>query len=162
VANEELFDAQIEREVDAMAIYLSAKAEKTAITIKEYVQTRVILGASNDDIRKALLDDLQNNGRIFGEFRRAVKSTASGAINRTRDASYFSEFGVDIKYRWSAVLVNTCDDCLSNHNEVKTWEEWEREGLPRTGQTRCRENCHCMLIPEEYTEIEPIRRLKKK
>ena len=160
MAAEELYDNQIDRELDVMAVFLTTKARKTALTIDEFIQARLLAGAAIKDIETQLLDDLNNNGRIFGEFRRAVKATARGSINRVRDAGYFSEFEVDRAYRWSAILVRTCPDCLDRHGQVKSWEEWEVEGLPRTGATVCRENCHCVLIPTEYSELEPIRRGK--
>lgn len=162
MASEELYDKQVDRELDAMAIFLTTKARKTAITIDEFVQTRLTLGATPQEIEGALLDDLNNNGRMFSEFRRAVKSTARGSVNRVRDISYFSEFGVDRKYRWSAILVKTCPDCLARHGKSMLWEEWEKVGLPRTGATVCRENCHCVLIPTGFTELEPIKRERKR
>jgi hypothetical protein len=161
VANEELYDEQISREIESMAIHLTTKAMKTALTLDEYVQTRLLAGTSAKVLEKELVDDLINNGRIFSEFRRAVKATARGSVNRVRDVAYFSEFEVDKVYRWSAVLVKTCPDCLERHGQLKSWEEWEAEGLPRTGATVCRENCHCVLIPEEYAVLEPIKREKK-
>ena len=160
MADEKLFDEQMARELDAMSIYLTTKAGKTALTLDEFIQSRLLLGSSAQDIESMLLDDLDNNGRIFSEFRRAIKSTARGSINRVRDIGDFSEEGVDRNYRWSAVLVKTCPDCLERHGQVKTWEGWEAEGLPRTGATVCRENCHCILVPEQFRELEPIKRGK--
>lgn len=156
-----MFDEQIDRELNAMAIFLTSKAAKTALTIDEFVQARLALGATKQAIEQQLIDDLNNNGRIFSEFRRSVKATARGSVNRVRDIGYFSEFGVDREYRWSAVLVKTCPDCIDRHGQVKSWDEWEAVGLPRTGSTVCRENCHCVLIPKEYAELEPIKREKK-
>lgn len=160
MADANLYDSQIDRELDVMSIFLTTKARKTALTIDEFIQSRLLAGSSIKDLEEQLLDDLTNNGRIFSEFRRAVKATARGSINRVRDIGYFSEFEVDRTYRWSAVLIRTCQDCLDRHGQVKSWEEWEQIGLPRTGSTVCRENCHCVLIPEEYSELEPIRRSK--
>lgn len=160
MADEKLYDEQIKRELDAMSIFLTTKALRTGLTIDEFVHARLISGATIEEIRKQLLDDLNNNGRIFSEFRRAVKATASGSINRVRDAGYFSEFDVITNYRWSAVLVKTCPDCLERHGQVKSWAEWEAEGLPRTGATVCRENCHCVLVPEKFSELQPIKRVK--
>jgi hypothetical protein len=161
MADERLYDEQVKRELDAMIIYLTTKAAKTALTLDEFIQSRLLLGSTAKEIESMLLDDLTNNGRIFSEFRRAIKSTARGSINRVRDIGYFSEEGVDRNYRWSAVLVRTCPDCLERHNQVKTWEEWEDIGLPRTGSTVCRENCHCILVPEQFSALEPIKREKR-
>lgn len=158
MADERLFDNQIERELETMAIFLSTKAKRTALTLDEFVQARLRTGASRAEIQRQLLDDLNNNGRIFSEFRRSVKATARGSINRVRDVGYFSEVGVDKVFRWSAILVKTCPDCLKRHGVTHKWETWEGLGLPRTGATICRENCHCVLIPEEFSELEPIQR----
>ncbi|NCC41934.1 MAG: hypothetical protein EOM21_21500, partial [Gammaproteobacteria bacterium] len=108
----EQFDQLYRRELDTLAILLTAKVGKTAITLSEYVQLRVMQGTDLNIIRDELLTDLQQGGRIFGEFRRAIKATARGSVNRVRDDAYFSEFGTTKTYRWSAVLVKTCPDCL--------------------------------------------------
>ena len=158
MAEENLFDEQIRRELEMMGIFLSTKAVRTALTIDEFVQSRLAAGATREEILRQLIDDLQNNGRMFSEFRRAIKSTARGSINRVRDVGYFSEEGIQTKYRWSAILVKTCPDCLDRHGQVKTWDEWEAEGMPRAGATVCRENCHCVLVAERYSALEPIKR----
>ena len=158
MADEELFDEFEARELETMNILLRSKASKSAITIDEFINLRLSQGASQDSIRDALLRDLREGGRIFGEFRSSIKATARGSINRVRDNSIYSEYGVDRQYRWVAVLVRTCPDCLENHGSVKTWDEWEqsRFGLPRSGGTICRENCRCVLVISEATEIQPL------
>lgn len=160
-ANEELFNEFIDRQIKAMEIFLVSKASKTALTLDEYIQTRILLGASEENIIADLEKDLAEGGRIFGEFRNAIKATSNGIINRSRDSAIYSEIGVDTPYRWVAVLVNTCPDCLERHNQVKTWDEWEAEGLPRTGATVCKENCKCVLLPAQNTKVDPIQRSKK-
>ncbi len=149
------------REKKTLEILLWGKAMRSAITLEEYIQMSIAQGISKKVLKDTLIQDLTEGGRIFGEFRRAVQSTAKGSLNRMRDVAEFSEIGVNTKYRWSAVLVNTCPDCLERHGQVKEWEDWENEGLPRSGQTVCKENCKCMLIPADTTEIDPIKRVKK-
>jgi len=146
------------RELDTLEIFLTAKAQRTAITLEEYIQSRVIQGATKEAIKADLLADLEGGGRIFGEFRNAVRATSNGTVNRFRDTAIFQELGTEQNYRWAAVLVKTCPDCMDRHGKVKKWDEWEADGLPRTGQTVCKENCRCMLIPEEFTVLEPIMR----
>jgi hypothetical protein len=171
--DQELFDEQVDRELTATAIFLTTKARRTALTLQEFIETRLALGASIEQIETMLLEDLRNNGRMFGEFRRAIRATSYGSVKRMRDISYFSEFDVDRQYRWSAVFVNTCSHpptagtaspqgCMERHGLLKTWAEWEKVGLPRTGATLCRENCRCVLIPKEFTALEPIKREKRK
>lgn len=156
-----IFRTFVAREVSTMDIFLTAKASRTAITIEEYIQTRILQGADREVLKQDLIKDLEEGGRIFGEFRSAIRATTNGVVNRTRDNAIFSNVGIATSYRWVAVLVNTCPDCLDRHNKVMTWDEWEAEGLPRTGQTVCKENCKCVLLPADNTETEPIKRTKK-
>lgn len=155
-----LYEELINREVESIEVFLAAKARRAAISLEEYVATQLIHGVSREAIRQGLLDDLEEGGRIFGEFRNAIRATSNGMINRVRDNSIFSVVGVKTKYRWVAVLVNTCPDCLDRHGKVKEWDKWEEDGLPRTGQTVCKENCKCVLLPATTTELEPIMRNK--
>jgi len=153
--DDEILRESIRREMKSMTILLVAKAGRTAITLKEFIQTALVGGAEASALEALLIDDLRNNGRIFGEFNRAIKATANGTINGFRDGGSLSEFGVDELFRWAAVLVNTCPDCLSRHNgPAKSWDEWEAKGLPRKGFTICKQNCKCMLIPvDEISEV---------
>lgn len=157
----DLFNELLSREIETMQIFLLSKASRAAISIEEYINTRIAQGASIDSIRDFLLDDLNNNGRIFAEFRNAVRATANGVIARSRDNALFSQAGVEEEYRWVAVLVNTCPDCIERHGVAKTYAEWEEDGLPRTGVTVCKENCKCMLLPAKTAILEPIQRNRK-
>lgn len=161
MAYENLFNELMAREMNILAINLTAEASKTAMSLDKFIQMRLLSGASAEAIEAQLQDDLINGGRIFGEFRNAIKSTAIGSTNRVRDVGYYSEFEATKNYRWSAVFVNTCPDCKDRHNRVKTWDEWEEEGLPRTGATVCMQYCHCVLIPEKFIEIGEIDRSKR-
>ena len=158
--NEEIRDDLMDRELRTMDIFLVGKAKRTAATLEEYIAARVAQGVSLETIKTDLLKDLEEGGRIFGEFRNAIKATVKGSTMRARDVAQFAETGLDIKYRWVAVMVNTCPDCLERHGQDKTWEEWEAEGMPRTGHTVCKENCRCVLVPAFLSKIEPIKREK--
>jgi hypothetical protein len=102
------------------------------------------------------MKDLAEGGRIFGEFRRALVPTFSGSVNRFRDVGSLLSFDIKSVFRWIAVLINTCPDCLERHGRTHTWGEWEEEGLPRAGATVCKEHCKCVLIPADATELAPI------
>lgn len=149
------------KELTSLEIFLRTKVARSALTIEEYIETRLLQGASINAIQEDLLTDLEEGGRIFGEFRNAIAATSNGIINRARDTAIFSEIGIDTKYRWVAVLINTCPDCLERHGQVKKWDEWQADGLPRTGQTVCKDNCKCVLLPEANVEIDPVQREKK-
>ena len=151
------------REMQTMEILLVTKARRTALTVDEYIQTRLLQGADPEVLKADLIKDLEEGGRIFGEFRKAIKATVVGNTGRLRDIAQYSENGMDLKYQWVAILVNTCPDCLELHGEIKTMDEWEASGLPRTGMTVCKENCKCMLVPAMKVEPDqaPIQRGEK-
>ena len=147
---------EVEKEIATLDIFLIAKVGRTALTLEEYVKVRLLQGTTINVIKKDLLLDLETGGRIFGEFNRAVSATFAGSVNRFRDGAFDSVFGDDVKYMWVAVLINTCEDCLDRHGQIKPMAEWEAEGLPRTGATVCKENCKCILMPSEVAVLEPI------
>jgi hypothetical protein len=157
----DILQASIAREIDILEVYMFGTSARTAVTLQEYIDARLLSGADPDIIKDELLTDLKEGGRIFGEFRNSMKSNARGHISRARDCSEFSELGVKGSYRWSAVLINTCPDCMDRHGEEKTWEEWEDEGMPRTGATVCKENCKCVLLPAEVAVLAPIKRPRR-
>lgn len=153
-----LFSELATRELDMLAIVLSAAGDRTSISIKEYISLRLLQGISRDAIKAELLTDLKEGGRIFGEFKNALNAAVAGSINRFRDSAEFTELEIEKEYRWVAVMVNTCPDCVERHGKVKKWEDWEAEGLPRTGHTVCRQHCRCVLLPVETTVLaEPIK-----
>ena len=158
--NKKITQINLDKELETLSISLSGKVGRTALTLTEYIQLRQIQGATLANIRADLLVDLSEGGRIFGEFVNALKPTFAGSIHRFRDVGALTEMGVETKYRWVAVLVNTCPDCLDRHNKIRPWTDWEADGLPRTGATVCKENCKCVLIPEEAIEISPVMRAK--
>lgn len=163
MANPDFNDGLMAREIEIMEIYLWANAARSAITIEEYVRTRILAGTSPEIIRQELLTDLKAGGRIFGEFTKAISATANGIMARTRDIAQIDEHGLDQPFRWVAVIdKRTCPDCDVRHNKVKMWDDWEAEGLPRTGATICRHFCRCVLTPEDAPVVEPVKRERPK
>ena len=148
-------------DITTMNIVLSTKARRTALSIEELIRMSIENGADEKAIKKVLLDDLENGGRIFGELRNAIRATSNGIINRARDSAQFSITPDGQKYRWIAVLINTCPDCLERHGKSKLWDDWVADGLPRTGHTVCKENCKCVLVLSDIVEIAPVIRKKK-
>jgi hypothetical protein len=159
--DDKILSDEMQNEFIVLEVYIWASIQRTAITLEEYVKARLLQGTSLEIIKQDLMTDLNEGGRIFGEFKNSIKANAHGNIHRIRDDAEFSELGIKGEYRWSAVLINTCPDCLDRHGEVKTWEEWEEEGMPRTGATVCKEHCKCILIPADSSELAPIKRNRK-
>jgi hypothetical protein len=151
-------EAGISKELTTLEIVLAGKVMRSAITLEEYVKLRLSQGATLGAIRADLLADLEEGGRIFGEFKNSLRPTFAGSTNRFRDIGMLAETGISATFRWVAVLVNTCPDCIERHNQVKPWAEWEEEGLPRSGATVCGQNCKCILVSAEAVALEPIQR----
>jgi len=156
--DKEILKTGLDRELETLEIALTAKVTRSAASLEEYINMRLTQGVELSVIQDDLLTDLNEGGRIFGEFRNSMKATYSGSIFRFRDVAQLTESGIQTKYRWVAVLINTCPDCLERHGNIATWNEWEAQGLPRTGQTVCKENCKCVLLPEDATKIGAIYR----
>lgn len=166
MADPNIYEELEDRENEAMQIQLSAAVQRTAITINEYVAMRELTGATRLEIERELLDDLNNGGRIFGEFRNAIKATAHGNIRRVSDIGNYTENGIEIEYVWVTVEDSrVCDDCSPRHMQTEKWSEWEVLGMPRTGWSVCRSNCRCFLAatdaPAELPRT-PVKRQRKR
>lgn len=134
------------------------KPKHKPMTLEAYIQNRVNRGESKETIKADLLKDLEEGGPIFGEFRNSIRATSNGMMNRLRDTAQWAE-DLNIKrYRWIAVLVNTCPDCIERHGEVATMDEWEKQGLPRSGFSACKENCRCILVDADTTVLKSIKK----
>lgn len=126
------------------------------LTLEQYVKNRLAKGDTNEQIRKDLLDDLDNGGPIFGDFKEAFKPTFENSVSRFKDAGALAEMGKSGKYIWSVCKGKKdpiCPDCLERDNQIKTWEEWKKMGLPKTGKTRCKKDCKCVLLPAEIIPL---------
>lgn len=134
------------------------KTRSKPITLETYIQNRVSRGELKETIKVDLLKDLEEGGRLFGEFRNSIRATSNGVMNRLRDAAQWAEDLNVKRYRWIAVLVNTCSDCILRHGEVGTMKEWEERGLPRSGFSACKENCRCILVDADTTVLKSIKK----
>lgn len=160
--DDKFLNDKVNDEIAALTILLDTNVSVTSLKLKEFIDLSVLQGVSRTELKKTLITDLKEGGRLFGEFRNSIKATTTGSINRFRDAGEFSEIEVDQEFRWAAVMVNTCPDCVRRHNMMPMeWDEWVAIGLPRTGQTVCKQHCKCMLIPNDDSELQPIYRKKK-
>lgn len=124
------------------------------ITIDEYIQIRLGNGDKLEQIQKDLLEDLGKGGVIFKGLKEFITPTFPGSTNRFEPTDkIMGESGL---YVWSVVFVDTCPDCLARHGKTATWKEWEKQGLPRTGKTRCGKECKCVLLPKEAMALKPF------
>jgi len=152
------FDNATNIDLGNLVLFIRNRSLRTALTLDEFIQTALNQGMDRDILKQTLLKDLEEGGRIFGEFRRSIKATANGTMNNFRDSAQWAE-EVDVqKFMWVAVLTNTCPDCLPRHGDIKPMEEWEQEGLPRSGFSVCKDNCKCILVDARKTLLKPILR----
>ena len=46
---------------------------------------------------------------------------------------------------WVTAFKNSCESCIRRHNVVKSWNEWENAGMPKSDALICDGNCNCQL-----------------
>lgn len=143
---------------DMMTIILTSQlsnvASKITLDLENTIVTMTASGMTREAIKAALLNDLQNGGRIFGSLRSQFRSTVRNGVTYAANTSAMGEFrqaGVET-YRWETVGKNICEDCQERHGEIGTLEEIANIGLPQSGFSVCQSNCKCQLIPESYDE----------
>jgi len=154
-------DILFEKEEQALVIRLATSANITSLRLDEYIQIRLLNGATREDVKAELTKDLMEGGRIFGEFRRSIKATAHGNIRRISDMGQWAFEGVQKFMRWVTVEdKDVCEDCQPRHNQSKTHGAWEVLGLPRSGWSICKDNCRCVLVDSEL-ELPVIKRERK-
>lgn len=111
----------------------------------------------------------RNSGLTDGQIKERLKSdweTGQGAISvfqkqaneqflAAQQQFYMNGTYGDVEdpskalFTWHAVGQNTCKGCLDRMGQTKTFDEWQRIGLPGAGTTPCRYNCRCTLLPVE-------------
>ncbi len=162
--DEKLFNDLEERELKVLEIALFTAAEVTSLRLEEYIQTRLLQGATASVLEKELLTDLKEGGRLFGEFRNAVKATAHGNMRKIADIGTYAYEGISGQMlRWVTVQDNkVCPDCLPRHGNEKTLELWEVEGLPRSGWSVCRNHCRCVLVNTQGQDLPVVIRKRRK
>jgi len=152
------FDSEVNKalnkSIGLLEINLTAKSTRTAVTLAEYIQTLKEAGIANDVIRGLLIDDLENSGRIFGEFFKSIGDDVTGQLGALGRKASGLRFGFtdETKLTWIAVSIQegneACYDCTPRHGEVDIFSNWKLRGLPRTGWSVCRSKCKCVLLNE--------------
>lgn len=159
--DENILNIMGNKENEMLLIRLLTSVSITSVRLDEYVKISLLQGRTEQEIEAELTKDLEEGGRIFGEFRNSIKATAHGNIRRVSDIGQFAFEGIEKMMRWITVQdQRVCDDCMPRHNKSKTMEAWEVLGLPRTGWSVCRDNCRCVLADSEL-ELPVIKRERK-
>jgi len=119
--------------------------------------------------RLGLLDDLSNKikalkrgglfaksllNTIYNQFCDSLDKLFEKETNAlwelNKDISQKTVFGKckqDTLYEWQwEEGANHCEDCEKRNGKRKTFKQWEAEGLPGSGVTKCGYNCLCDLV----------------
>lgn len=159
--DENILDILGDKESNMLVIRLLTNINITSVRLDEYIKISLLQGRTAEEIERELLNDLENGGRIFGEFRNSIRATAHGNIRRISDVGQYAFEGVTKDMRWVTVEdKRVCPDCMPRHNKVKTFEAWEVLGFPRTGWSVCRDNCRCVLVDSDL-DLPVIKRERK-
>jgi hypothetical protein len=138
-----------------LSIHLSAKAERTAITLNEFISVLKEQGLGQKEIKDALYQDIKTQGRIFGEFFNGFGTDVRGAMNNLSHSAKIGKMGFELDEQliWEIDSENPCPDCLRRNGEIDSFQNWQIRGLPGTGWSVCRENCLCNLVRVEQMDI---------
>ena len=132
VVNQMAFDVQI----------FNTNIEKT-------VSTMMANGLSDKAIETVLAQDMANGGRIFGELKNSTKAAIAFGIGQASRLGQYENYDLD-KGLMAWVTVGghrICHDCDGRAGEVRTFAEWEVEGVPGSGWSVCQGFCYCVLDP---------------
>jgi len=132
---------------------LATASAKTVLDLQGIITQMRTSGMSDDAIRNFLLNDLKQGGRIFGQYRNAIKNTVGNAVtfsSRVAQKEVFESAGVK-RYKWVSISKKEgkqpCPDCAERDGEVGTYEFFTTVGLPQSGFSVCQFACNCKLEP---------------
>lgn len=128
---------------------LTIDAEIFGANITKEVARLRSAGVSREVIGSLIGDDMATGGRIIGQYRNSVKEGIVEQINQSGRLGQLNKFPPDRElYQWTTVGGHKiCQDCDARQGAIKTWLEWEREGLPGSGWSVCKGHCYCVLVP---------------
>ena len=144
--------------------------------LDRFLNQSIASGMSIERTIEVLEADLEALGpRVFGDFTRSVDGTLSASIGGAAQAGQIEEQvrllggGLDdipaFDFTWVCALIRTCPDCLPRNAQVRSFEAWRVDGLPRTGWSVCTDHCKCQLAATEVLDrdeiIEPLLRTRR-
>lgn len=125
-------------------------------------------GMSNQHIKALVTKDLAEGGRVFGQFKRGIKTQVSGAVIGSKvemNMKTMMKKGLN-KAKWVVRSPNPCPDCSPRHGRVETMAYWKQIGVPASGFSICRYYCHCEFVDEnakipDHPIKDPIKKKSK-
>jgi hypothetical protein len=128
-------------------------------------QNLVAQGVGPEQIKKLMADDMSKGGKLFGTLRNEIKEDVVNTMNQASRLGQFEEYGTSDIFTWVTVGGHKiCGDCDSRAGEMKSYNDWAREGLPGSGWSVCGGYCYCVLDPVGRidSKLEVARKAKLK
>ena len=128
-------------------------------------QNLVAQGVGPEQIKKLMTDDMSKGGKLFGTLRNEIKEDVVNTMNQASRLGQFEEYGTSDIFTWVTVGGHKiCGDCDSRAGEMKSYNDWAREGLPGSGWSVCGGYCYCVLDPVGRidSKLEVARKAKLK
>lgn len=135
------------KEMDQVAIFLSADADLIADKLDLRIKQMMASGMDTKSILTALASDLDTAGPMFSTFESTLKKTVYPVIDNVAQGALVQANPEAGGWEWVTTSYDPCVDCLPRHGLKKSYEDWKALGLPRSGFSRCGDNCKCVLAP---------------
>lgn len=144
-----IYDEALNYVLTASAIEIASAANNLQLELDSFLQ-RMGVTMSQDEIIALIEGSETSVGKAaLDKFRNAVRNTLSLAPNQAGNAGYETwvrEHDNGQGWLWEAQSGNPCPDCIVRDGQVKTLEEWDMYGHPKSGFSICGNNCKCHLV----------------
>lgn len=123
--------------------------EDYLFAVRVRAQEQLDRGVPPDEVYKSLLQDIKDNSGEFKDLTGALGSQIDKALGQTAmDTSNEFISGLSDRYEWVwEPGAQHCDTCEEYNGQIKSYDEWEKIGLPGAGNTDCTVYCRCTLMP---------------
>jgi hypothetical protein len=102
-------------------------------------------GLDNDAIAQELWNEIIKNKKLQS-LENQETAHLWDFMKGTSQYTVWSSLDDNTLYKWVWTPgVEHCEGCKSRNGKIKTLAEWEKEGLPGSGNTQCHDNCLCDL-----------------
>ena len=120
--------------------------ERLEAEVRAAIGSDAVLIDRGRELSDAKIIDLEK--RSMRAVVSAARSVANQSINDMRQQAMLEadDRPDDQKFLCWVSVGNGCDDCKDLHGTIMAWDAWEGMA-PRDGNTVCRGNCRCSLVP---------------
>jgi len=136
-----------DKEMEQVAIFLNAESDLLADRLELKIKGMMTSGMGPKEILEVLRRDLREGGQLFSGFNSTFRRNVFPVIDNVAQGAVIRENPKAALWEWITTSAEPCPDCLPRHGVQKVYAEWEKIGLPRSGFSRCGDNCKCALVP---------------